>query len=143
MQLSKQKLNYKSTALKILELSKKYDYELISFINYSLNDFFNFVSNLEYKPDPKKTEFLSTPKYTLDHNFPYRDCDDKTLLICAFLNLHKLPKIILITGRNKPEHIFPSTVINKKRFYLDATYPNSKINELPRKSKIFDVFIDS
>jgi len=141
MELKKNRLNYKDTVKKILEFSEKYDTDLISFINYSLKDFFNFVSKLEYKEDPKNNEFLSRPKYLLEKDFPHRDCDDKTLLICSFLNLKKLPKIILISGRNKPEHIFPATKIKNTHYYLDATYNDSKFNNVPT-SKIFDIFLN-
>lgn len=141
MELKKSELNYKNTVKKILEFSKKYKYDLFDFQNYNLKDFFYFVSSLEYKPDLKNHEFISRPLYLLDNNIPFRDCDDKTLLICTYLELKKLPKIILISGKNKPEHIFPATKINQKHIYLDATYPNSKFNHVSTIN-IFDIFLD-
>jgi len=116
---------FDKTVLKIIEFAKKYKNDLDKFKNYPFYDFYLFVKNLPYKADPKKIETLSRPIYTLNPNYSPRDCDDKTILICAFCELKNIPYKILVTGKkNRFHHVFPEVFLNGIWRIADATYPD-------------------
>jgi hypothetical protein len=114
---------FDKTVLKIIEFSKNYKNDLIDFKETPFYDFYLFIKNLPYRADPKNIETLSRPALTLNKNYSPRDCDDKTILICAFCELKKIPYKIVVTGKNKKfHHVFPQVFLNGNWIIADATY---------------------
>lgn len=131
MRLNNNKLEtYEKTVLKILEFTEKYSGDCLFLINYTPKELFNFVKDLEYKPDPVGIEFLSRPEFSIfKKNLP-RDCDDKTLIVTCWAKLKNIPFKVCVSGRrNKPHHIYPILFIDNKWIIFDATYSNGEIGK--------------
>lgn len=116
---------FDKTVLKIIEFARKYKNDLKDYENLSFENFYLMIRNLPYHADPQNIETLSRPLYTLQKNYTPRDCDDKTILICAFCELKGIPYKIEVTGKkNKFHHVYPVVFINNKWTIADSTYPN-------------------
>lgn len=132
---------FEKTVLKVFEFTEKYFTDVIFLESQTPEEVFNFVKNLEYKPDPKNIEFISRPKFSIFENNLPRDCDDKTLIITSYAKLKNIPfKIAVIGKENQPHHIFPILKLNKEWVYFDATYESGKIGELIFKPKFFRIY---
>lgn len=85
--------------------------------------FFNHVCLLPYVPDPRDVETVSRPAYTLNRAYCPRDCDDKAVLVAAWLHGHGIP-CRFVASSTRPDrdlhHVFCEAY---ERGYLDATFP--------------------
>lgn len=134
----KKKINpletFEKTVLKIFEFAKKYQTDCLFLESKTPIEVFNFIKNLEYKPDPVGIEFLSRPDFSIFRNDLPRDCDDKTLIACCYFELKNYPYKIIVSGRsNKPHHVYPIVFINNSWIYFDATYSSNEFNKPPYK----------
>ena len=50
--------------------------------------YYRHVCELPYIPDPPEVETVSRPLYTLNARYSPRDCDDKSVLLAAWLHAH-------------------------------------------------------
>lgn len=120
------------------EMVRKYNQDIpVEFVCWSLVDFFDLVKALPYIPDPKGTESVQRPKFTLDPNWEgSRDCDDKAIVIGAWLYRRFIPFRFLAVAY-EPGAVVSHAVVechppDAKAFIVDATYPHIKFpNEGP------------
>lgn len=131
MKITVNKLNLDTSIKEIIRLSEKYYFDLTPFMNYSIKDFFDFVSNeIEYDhAEQKKGDVFRRPKITLEQK--KGDCDCKTILILGFLKLKGYERgFSLVSDRQdkRLHHVFPFVIINGVKQDLDATYKNSPLN---------------
>ena len=86
-------------------------------------DFFNYVCALPYFDDPEDCETVSRPRYTLNPAYRPRDCDDKSVLLAAWIHGNGLKcRFVAISTQQNGElnHVF---VQLEDGTDLDATYP--------------------
>ncbi|MGD9581806.1 MAG: transglutaminase-like domain-containing protein [Vampirovibrionia bacterium] len=122
------KQNSLNDTLKEVErLSTKYSSDIGNLKNFTLKEFFKFVScNIRYQKDPKDYQVIMRPKITLEKGFG--DCDDKTVLCLAYFIENKIScGYSVVSQRIDKElhHIFPIFKLNGKLYDFDATYPNN------------------
>jgi hypothetical protein len=116
-------------------LVKIYFKDLARFYNYSMKEFFDIVRKLPYKSDLDKIEILHRPGMTLSNTVKYRDCDDKAILLGAFLYMKKIVfRFIAVSDRpdKKLHHVLIEAILGGHPRQLDATYPQNTF-EMQRK----------
>lgn len=108
-------------------MALKYKSETVSMPNNS-GQMFELVRKIPYVPENK--EILKEPKITLSDG---GDCDDKTILICAWAAARKIPFRVTLAGiAEEPgiyHHVFPELCIGSEWVPYDATYSYCKIDQ--------------
>jgi hypothetical protein len=123
---------YEKTVLKVIEFGKKYSSDCLFLINKTPAEVFDFIKNLDYKPDPINIEFLSRPEFSIWRKDLPRDCDDKTLMAVCYFELKNIPYRIIISGKTfKPHHIYAEFLDQLKNTWIpfDATYKKNQFGK--------------
>lgn len=123
------------TANQMARLSVLYANDLGDKINWPLQKFYDFVKNLEFRSDPRGHESIARPRLTLQENWPWRDCDDKSILIGAWLFANKIPFKFEANSKAPSghlHHVYVKASINGKPFFIDATYPKNRLGFLDK-----------
>ena len=128
-----------STGAEMMRLVKTYASDIGDKANWSLPKFYDFVKKLPYRKDPDNNETLARPLYTLSSAWPYRDCDDKAILIGSWLFLNKIPFKFRASSSRKDKilhHVYVIANIGGKDLVIDATYPKNTLGtEVPITAK--------
>ena len=108
----------------------------------TLEGLFEFVRKLTYRPE--QVETLRQPSITAKDG---GDCDDKTILVCAWAQQRGLPWRMMFAGMSttpeKYHHIFPQVKKDGVWVTLDATYDYMTINTLMRPYDHFKICASS
>ena len=84
--------------------------------------YYRHVCALPYVEDPPEQETVSRPLYTLDPFYMPRDCDDKAVLLAAWLHGHG-EKVRFVATSTRPDKELHHTFIQMQNgLCLDATY---------------------
>jgi hypothetical protein len=129
----------RQTAAEMARLCTVYAKDLGHLANLSLPAFFNVVRKLPYRPDPKTAETLSRPKYLLEKDYAFRDCDDKAILMGAYCYLKGYPfgfYASSIKPSKQLHHVWTIAKVDGKNVVLDPTYSHHKFGELPKSNQI-------
>jgi hypothetical protein len=124
--------NVKYTGELMKKLSFRYQDDVAMFGHYPLLKFYDFVKNIPYKTDPKKQEFLQRPYYTITGRGTGGDCDDKCIVMGAYLALNDIPFRFVACGRNKEgrlHHVVIEAKIDGKWVHIDPTYSFNTFGE--------------
>jgi hypothetical protein len=129
----------RQTAKEMARICTQYAGDLGELAKMPLPRFFDLVRKLPYMPDPQNAETLSRPRYLLEKDYAFRDCDDKAILIGAWCYLNGHP-FGFYASSTKPSrqlhHVWTVAKINEKTVILDPTYRHHKLGELPRRECI-------
>lgn len=110
-------------------LIKRYAGDLKSCKNVGLYQFFRFVADdIKYVPDPKGNELILRPGLIVKRGSG--DCDDKTVLLGAYLYMKRIPfgySLVSNSTVRNYHHIFPFIIHQGKRLDVDATYEGAEI----------------
>ena len=106
----------------MMRLVEKYATDIKGFAAWPLEKYFDFVCRIPYRPDPKEQETISRPAHLLKSDFPYRDCDDKAILIGSWLYIHGVPFRYVSTSTRPDGRLHHVFVELKSGEFLDATY---------------------
>ncbi len=120
------------TAAEMLRLVFAYAADLGEKAAWSLPRFFDYVRKLPYKMDPKGVETLSRPRYLMLQEWPWRDCDDKAILIGSYCFLNKIPfRFVAASNQTNKElhHVYVVATINGKDYPIDSTYQNNTLGK--------------
>ena len=127
-------LGPKDTAREMARLSKTYWADVRRFLNWPVHKFFRFVANLPYKPDPQNVEATARPKWALSKSVPFRDCDDKSVLLGAYFYGRGIPFVFVATSKRPDKrlhHVFPAIVRRDGSLIpTDATYPRNTLGSV-------------
>jgi len=96
-------------------------------VAWSAKRFFRHVANLPFRDDPQEIESVARPAFTLDPDWEGpRDCDDKAVLIGAWLYLRKIPFRFLAVAYEPFSDVEHAVVechpADADPFIIDATY---------------------
>lgn len=129
----------RQTAKEMARICTQYAGDLGELAKMPLPRFFDLVRKLPYMPDPQNAETLSRPRYLLEKDYAFRDCDDKAILMGAWCYLNGHP-FGFYASSTKPSrqlhHVWTVAKINEKTVILDPTYRHHKLGELPRRECI-------
>lgn len=129
----------RQTAKEMARICTQYAGDLGELAKMPLPRFFDLVRKLPYMPDPQNAETLSRPRYLLEKDYAFRDCDDKAILMGAWCYLNGHP-FGFYASSVKPSrqlhHVWTVAKINGKTVILDPTYRHHKLGELPRRERI-------
>jgi len=129
----------RQTAKEMARICTQYAGDLGDLAKMPLPRFFDLVRKLPYMPDPQNAETLSRPRYLLEKDYSFRDCDDKAILMGAWCYLNGHP-FGFYASSLKPSrqlhHVWTVAKINGKNVILDPTYRHHKLGELPRRERI-------
>ena len=107
-------ISFKQTILEMVRLCKAYYSDLGRWIDASFPAFYNYVKKIPYIPDPENIEALSRPKYLLNGQCRWCDCDDKSILIGSWCFANKVPfEFNIMSSRpdRYPHHVYTSVLI--------------------------------
>lgn len=123
----------------MVRMVRQYASDLGEKAAWPLTRFFRYVADLEYRADPKGHESVSRPALTMGQAWPWRDCDDKAILIGSWCYLNNLP-FRFIASSKRPDmvlhHVWVIASLNGKHLPLDATYPKNYIGWSDPKNTI-------
>jgi hypothetical protein len=120
------------TGREMERLVRQYHLDVSPFDDYTLEEFYNLVKKIPYRPDPESIEFVQRPRYTLSKwNTPLAcDCDDKAITMGAWLYRHGIPFQFLAVSNRPDKKLHHATLrawINGKECIIDATYPKNEL----------------
>lgn len=127
------------TAREMLRIAQQYAGDLGEMARWPVKRFFDHVRKLTYRPDPPKAETLSRPLHTLKENFPFRDCDDKAILMGAWCHANGVPFGFYASSTRKDgrlHHVWTVAEFPAGPVVLDPTYNYHKIGILPQREKL-------
>lgn len=135
--------SYKTTIRRMFEFTRRYVDDLRPFARMNLFEFYEYVRELEYRPDSipfpawarvglediKHAERLSRPRYTLSPLWDGpRDCDDKAILIGTFCRMIGVPFRFVACGRKIVLDLLPlSAPLSVKPSGVHHVYPEVKL----------------
>jgi hypothetical protein len=127
------------TVTEIKRMIRSFYKDLESFpelVNMSIEQFFDFVKNIPYIRDIKKTEIVSRPKFLLTV-FKALDCKKKSILMGSYMKLkYGDGSYRLCLSSNSPDkvikHIFTQINIDGNWINADATYSKNRIGQLKK-----------
>lgn len=129
----------KQTAKEMVRLCTVYAGDLGTLARLPLPRYFDLIRKLPYKADPKNAETLSRPKFLLEKDYSFRDCDDKAILMGAWLYLNKIPfgfYASSVKPNRQLHHVWTVARLNGRNVVLDPTYRHHKLGELPKRDQI-------
>jgi hypothetical protein len=135
------KKDYKTLLEKIEFLSKEY-YQDIKDYDKPFTEFFNFIKDIPYKPDPPGDELVMRPLRLFERNAG--DCDDKTVAFMSYFIYHNLTtgfSLVSQSDKRNYHHIFCFVVVDGQKLDIDATYSKNRPFEKREWKKRFDKII--
>jgi hypothetical protein len=124
-----------ATAAEMARLAVQYSSDLGEKSSWALQKIFGYVKNLPYRRDPENTESLARPALSMRPGFPWRDCDDKAIILGAWCAANMIPFRFLASSRRPDKslhHVFLEAQAGAAPIILDATYPSHKLGALAR-----------
>ncbi len=120
------------TSAEMLRLVRDYSKDLGEKASWPLPRFFDYVRKLSYKNDPKGVETVARPAFTMLENWPWRDCDDKSILIASWCYLNAIPFRFVAASNQASKvlhHVYVIATINGKDYPIDSTYQNNTLGK--------------
>ena len=114
----------------MVRLSRTYCMDVAPYATMSLPEFYDFLKNIPYRADPRGTELVKRPFYTLNRIGKGGDCDCKTIVMLAWARLNKIPARIVTASKNKKKglhHVYPELYYMGNWCVVDATYPRNTL----------------
>ena len=104
---------------------KRYYRDMLPWADYSLQEIFDLIADLPFRPDPPTEEMLMRPNYTMSMRGLGGDCDDKAIAIASWAYLRGTPyRFVAVrkNGRNTLHHVYTELYINGRWITADCTY---------------------
>lgn len=127
MQIYKLKTDGRATSTgEIMKaMVERYYLDMAPYASLSLQQIFEKIKNLPYRPDPPNVETLMRPRYTMNMQGSGGDCDCKALALASYARLYNIPyRFVAIRrpGRKTLHHVATELYINGTWVFLDPTY---------------------
>lgn len=115
--------NVKYTGSLMKRLSMRYRSDVDPYMSMSLMQFYDLVKNIPYRPDPPGNEYLQRPYYTLTQTGGGGDCDDKSIVLGAYLANARIPfRFVAVGAQERLHHVITEAFVDGKWLHLDPTY---------------------
>jgi len=119
-----------NTAAHMVNLATKYAADLGEKAKWPLPKFYRYVRSLEFRSDPVGHESIARPALTMGTDWPWRDCDDKAILLGAWCFANKVPFRFRASSKatnGQLHHVYVMAKIKGRLVPLDATYPRNTL----------------
>lgn len=110
-------------------LVNNYYLDMALYASLSIQEIFDLVKKLPFRPDPQNNELVKRPKFTMERTGPGGDCDDKSICIAAWAKLNSIKWDFVAVGRKRPgkwriplTHVFVRLYYPNNALNIDATY---------------------
>lgn len=120
------------TAKEMERLVRTYSGDLGSKAKWNLPRIYKHVRDLKFRPDPPGAETVSRPAFTLQRDYPWRDCDDKAIILGSWCYQNKIPFFFRASSKHpskKLHHVYVVCKILGKEVPLDATYQRNQLGK--------------
>lgn len=120
------------TAAHMVELVKKYSSDIGEKSKWPLPKFYRFVRSLEFRADPTGHESIARPALTMSPEWPWRDCDDKAIILGCWFYQNKIPFRFRASSKAADgtlHHVYVMAKIKGKYIPIDATYPRNQLGK--------------
>ncbi len=127
------------TAREMVRLVKTYAKDIGNKESWTLKKFYEYVRALPFRPDPVGHETVSRPSLTMRADYPWRDCDDKAILLGSWCYLNRVPFQFRASSKHPSKrlhHVYTICFIDGKEICLDATYPQNELGREENYTKI-------
>lgn len=118
-------VNVEQTASAMYALARKWQNDMAPYASLSLPELFDLLKNIPYQADPRNTEVLQRPWYTMNSLGFGGDCDDKAIATGAYCHLNDLSFRFVAASKHpiKPlHHVYTEIMINGEWLIFDPTY---------------------
>ena len=113
------------TASEMYRIASAWREDMAPYASMSLQELFDLLKNIPFQADPKDTEFLQCPWFTLNQVSIAADCDDHAICVGAWCHLRGIPFRFVAVSRsaNIPlHHVLTEMYLNGNWFEFDPTY---------------------
>ena len=130
MQITSRKLkDARQTGRLMHRMVELYFFDMAPYASMSYPEFYDFMKNIPFNPDPENIELLKRPYYTVKRIGPGGDCDDKSIAVASWAKIAGIPYRFVGVGNkiSKNEkillsHVYPELYIGGKWIPFDTTY---------------------
>lgn len=133
--------NVSETGAAMARLVRNYWHDIGPLSKMPFGKYFDLVRRLPYVADPVGIETISRPAHSLNPRHTPRDCDDKAVLIGAWLYANYIPfRFVAVSRRADTDlhHTFCTALIFGKAAQVDATYSKNFLGEnVPYAKTVF------
>jgi hypothetical protein len=128
--------NIFQTGREMAGLVKKFSDDVKDFDSWSFYNFFVYCCLLPYKPDPKGIELLQRPKISLNPAAKYRDCDDKHILLGAWMYRKNIPFCFVAQSQREDKKFHHVCIMDFANKNIDCTYEDNLIKTIPVTAQV-------
>jgi hypothetical protein len=107
---------------------------LVPLSSLSFESYFDYIKNLPYRRDAAPVEQVGRPMWIMEKKLNGRDCKKAAIMICAYLQLKRVPWRLLGSSCRRDgqiHHIFPQAKLAGFADWVnvDATYSDYEIGQ--------------
>lgn len=115
--------------------------DMLPYAHLSLEQVYDIIKSLPFRPDPETNETLMRPAYTMLMLGTGGDCDDKSIALAAYCRLVGIPYRFIAVRRADQKtlhHVFLECYIRNKWIHVDPTY---RFNTLGREREPYAEYV--
>lgn len=111
-------------------LSVQYAMDAVDLVTLNLTELQELIRSWPYVADPRGLEWVQRPSYTISGKGPFRDCDDRAIVVGAYAELRGLPFRFVAVGNRPghPHHVVCEVQVGETWIVVDGTYPTDRLN---------------
>lgn len=134
------------TAPYMHEMVRRYHTDMMPWVGCSVQEIFDIIASLPFRPDPPDAETLMRPRYTMSMRGWGGDCDDKAIAMASWAVLKNIPyRFIAVRKATKPtlHHVYTELYINGRWVPADCTYNINTLGHLRERYVEFKILPDA
>lgn len=118
-------VDVQQTASNMYRIAFAWKEDMAAYASMNLQELFDLLKNIPFNADPKDTELLQRPWFTLNQAGKGGDCDDKAIATGAWCHLRGIRFRFVAVSRSLKiplHHVLTEMYLNGKWFEFDPTY---------------------
>ena len=130
-----------STGNLMHQMVELYCGDMLPYAHRDINEVFDIVKSVPFKPDPDEFETLQRPAYTMGECGWGGDCDDKCIALASYCRLVGIPYNFVAVRRKDQEtlhHVLCYVYIGTKWVQADPTY---SFNSLGHEREAYQEYV--
>lgn len=130
-----------STGVLMHKMVDTYYQDMLPYSHMSLQEVFDYIKSLPFRPDPETEETLMRPAYTMNGQGWGGDCDDKCIALASYCRLMGIPyRFVAVRRADHADlhHVICNVYINGEWVHADPTY---SFNTLGRERERYAEYV--